>query len=213
NALRFAATHALSFTFMPGWLRSFDAHTMAGTIQLESDVLLRCELLMAQSKVQFVVCHAHAKALGRLGSDGYPSVKIGADVLVPVTAADARGRPLHTLQAGRAPVPLLSYSDESGLGRILRETPPDALANVATQTVFTAHLASVLRTMVLDGRGIAWLPQTLIEEDLAGGRVVSAGDRALSIDLEIRLYRSRNALGRAGEALWNAVLESDALLA
>lgn len=210
NSLRFAVTHALSFTFMPGWLRSFDAHTMAGTIQLESDMLLRCELLMEQSKVQFVVCHAHPKAPGRLGLGGYASVKIGADVLVPVTAADAEGRPLHALRAGQATVPLLSYSAESGLGRLLRETPPDALENVAMQTVFTAHLASVLRTMVLDGRGIAWLPQTLIEEDLASGRMVSAGAHALCIDLEIRLYRSRNPLGRAGEALWNAVLESGA---
>lgn len=30
NSLRFAATHVLSFTFMPGWLRSFEAHTMGG---------------------------------------------------------------------------------------------------------------------------------------------------------------------------------------
>ena len=37
------------------------------------------------------------------------------------------------------------------------------------QAVFTAHLASVLRTMVLDGRGAAWLPETLIHDDLAAG--------------------------------------------
>lgn len=37
HSLRFAATHALSFTFVPGWLRSFEAHTMAGTMHLESD--------------------------------------------------------------------------------------------------------------------------------------------------------------------------------
>jgi LysR family transcriptional regulator, hypochlorite-specific transcription factor HypT len=210
NSLRFAATHALSFTFMPGWLRNFEAHTMVGTIQLESDVLLRCEALMEQSKVQFVVCHAHPSAVGRLQADGHPSVQIGADVLVPVTAVDAQSRPLHTLQTGKTPVPLLSYSAESGLGRILRETRFETLEHVPTQTVFTAHLASVLRTMVLDGRGIAWLPQTLIHDDLASQRLVGVGGAELSIDLEIRLYRSRNAMGRTAENLWNAVLASAA---
>ena len=160
---------------------------------------------MEQSKVQFVVCHAHPDAPGRLDSGDFLSIQIGADSLVPVTALDASGQPLHTLQAGKTPVSLLGYSAESGLGRILRETRFEAMENVATQTVFTAHLASVLRTMVLEGRGVAWLPQTLVHDDLASGRVVEAGVPALRVPLEIRLFRSRNSMGRAAEALWDAV--------
>ena len=79
------------------------------------------------------------------------------------------------------------------------------MEKVSTQTVFTAHLASVLRTMVLEGRGLAWLPQTLIHDDLASGRVVEAGAPELRVPLEIRLFRSRNSMGRAAEALWDAV--------
>ena len=212
HSLRFAATHALSFTFMPSWLRRFEAHTMAGTMHLESDVLARCEALMAQSKVQFVVCHAHPNALGRLESDDFLSIQIGADNLVPVTAVDSSGHPIHTLQAGKTPVSLLGYSVESGLGRILRETRFEAMENVSTQTVFTAHLASVLRTMVLEGRGVAWLPQTLIHDDLATGRVVEAGVPALRVPLEIRLFRSRSSMGRAAEALWDAVTRPDGVI-
>ncbi|MES2189773.1 MAG: LysR family transcriptional regulator [Pseudomonadota bacterium] len=210
NSLRFAATHALSFTFMPGWLRSFEAHTMAGTIQLESDVLLRCEELIEQSKVQFVVCHAHAAAGGRLEAEGYPFIQIGADVLVPVSAAGSDGKPLISMGGEKKPVPLLGYSVESGLGRILREAHLEGLQNTPTQTVFTAHLASVLRTMVLQERGIAWLPQSLIQEDLASKRIAHAGPPGLSVALEIRLYRSRNAMGKAAEALWEAVVGSEA---
>ncbi|MDB5743369.1 MAG: LysR family transcriptional regulator [Polaromonas sp.] len=205
NSLRFAATHALSFTFMPGWLRRFETHTMVGTIQLESDVLLRCEALMEQSKVQFVMCHAHPQAPGRLHAEGYPSVLIGADLLVPVSAVDANGRPRHTLEPGQPAVSLLTYSAESGLGRILRETLHNALEKIPTQTVFTAHLASVLRTMVLDGRGMAWLPKSLINEDLASNRLAAAASQEWCVDLEIRLYRSRSAIGRAAQALWDAV--------
>lgn len=208
NALRFAATHALSFTFMPGWLRRFEAQTMMGKIQLDSDVLQRCEALMEQSKVQFVMCHAHPQAPGRLHAGGYPSVQVGADVLVPVSAVDAHGRPLYILESGKSAVSLLTYSEESGLGRILRETRHNALEKISKQTVFTAHLASVLRTMALDGRGMAWLPKSLISEDLTMNRLVAAASQEWCIDLEIRLYRSRAPLGRAAEALWAAVTES-----
>ena len=209
NALRFAATHALSFTFMPGWLRSFEAQTMAGTIKLESDGLQRCESLLQQSKVQFVVCHAHPQAPGLLQAEGYPWLKIGEDMLVPVTAIGADGMPQHRLQKAASTVPLLTYSAGSGLGRILGESLQAALHDIPTQTVFTADLASVLRTMVLDGRGLAWLPESLIREDLAAGRLASAASPAWSIRLDIRLYRSRSAMGHAAQTLWNAVGQAD----
>ncbi|MDD2843558.1 MAG: LysR substrate-binding domain-containing protein [Rhodoferax sp.] len=209
NSLRFAATHALSFTFMPGWLRRLDAHTMGGTIQLESDMLQRCEALIEQGKVQFVLCHVHSQAPGRLHAEAYPSVPIGSDALIPVCAAGPNGRPLHLLESGGSAVPLLTYSAESGLGQILRETRYAALEKLSTQTFVTAHLASVLRTMVLAGHGIAWLPKSLIDEDLASGRLVPAASEEWHVDLEIRLFRDRKPMGRAAEALWDLVRQAD----
>jgi LysR family transcriptional regulator, hypochlorite-specific transcription factor HypT len=208
RSLRFAATHALSLTFMPGWLRRFETHTMAGTLQLESDMLHRCEALLAQSKVQFVLCHAHARVPSQLQMQGYPSICVGKDVLLPVSAGDALGHPVHSLEQKEASAPLLAYSTESGLGMILHQTTAGALDRLATHTIFTAHLASVLRTMVLEGRGIAWLPHSLIADDIAAGRLVPAAAETWGVDLEIRLYRAHPPLGQAAEALWNAAEQS-----
>jgi LysR family transcriptional regulator, hypochlorite-specific transcription factor HypT len=205
SSLRFAATHALSFTFMPEWLRSLEPHTMGCNIQLGSDMLQRCEALLEQSKVQFVVCHSHPQAPGHLHAEGFPSVRIGSDVLIPVTGVDAQGKPLHTLQGTDAPVSILTYSGESGLGAILRATLNARLEKLSKRTPFTAHLASVLRTVVLDDRGIAWLPQSLIADDLATKRLVPAASQDWNLDLEIRLFRSRTSMGRSAEALWQAV--------
>lgn len=208
RSLRFAATHALSLTFMPGWLRSFGEHTMAGTLQLESDMLYRCEALLAQRKVQFVLCHAHAQTPTQLQSQGYPSLCVGTDVLRPMCAKGPDGLAMHCLRSGGNPAPLLAYSSESGLGMILSKTMEGPLSQLSTQVVFTAHLASVLRNMALEGRGIAWLPQSLIEDDLAEGKLVSAGSEEWDVKLEIRAYRSHSQLGNAAESLWSAVVQS-----
>lgn len=208
NSLRFAATHALSFTFMPEWLRSLESHTMGGNIQLGSDMLQRCEALLEQSQVQFVVCHFHHKAPGHLHAQGFPSVQIGSDVLIPVTGIDVNGAPCHLLQSNGAPVSILTYSGESGLGTILREVLHGELENLATRTPFTAHLASFLRNVVLDGRGIAWLPQSLIADDLATKRLLPAGPPQWNVDLEIRLFRDRTPMGCSAEALWKVVSNS-----
>lgn len=204
--LRIASTHALSFTFLPQWLRSLESQLTLGPVELTSDVLARCEAQMQEGKVHFVLAHAHARAPGSLDADAFFSAGIGSDRLLPVSSPTADGQPLHRLQKGPAhgSVPLLAYSDASGMGRIVRAVLGRKLEAMPCHVVFTAHLASVLRSMVLDGRGIAWLPRSLVEEDLAAGRLVPAADAPWNVDLDIRLYRQREAVGRAAEAFWDA---------
>ena len=206
--LRIAATHALSFTFLPRLLRNFESRVTLGPMQLVSDVLAQCEALMLQSKVHFVLSHAQPKAPGLLDTDAYLSCRVGVDALLPVSKPDAAGAPLHVLRGtGRQPVSILQYAEPSGLGRILRAVLVPRLEEVPTETVFIAHLASVLRTMVQDGRGLAWLPQSLIEDDLRDGRLVEAAAVEWRVPLEIRLYRERELVGRAADRFWHAAVE------
>ena len=86
------------------------------------------------------------------------------------------------------------------LGRRLERAP--------LQAVFTAHLASVLRTMALDGRGLAWLPETLVRDDLAAGRLVPAAGDGWNVPLEIRLYRDGAAAGKVAEAFWRCAADA-----
>lgn len=210
STLRFAATHALSFTFLPDWLRRMEAAIEVGPITLVSDVLERCEAMLLESQVQFVVSHAHGQSTSQLATQGFASVGVGGDALVPVSAPDANGKPLHALLGATAALPLqlLSYSPESGTGRILREVHGAALDRLPTQAVFKAHLASVLRTMTLNGRGMAWLPQSLIADDLAAGRLVEAAPPDWRIEMQIVLYRDKAPLGAAAEAFWRAACDS-----
>jgi len=213
GTLCFAATHALSFSFLPTWLRAVESRSGLGAVELMSDVLQRCEAALLQGRVQFVLSHAHAAAPDALGAAGCPSLCIGRDMLVPVmkpltNPGEQGGQPLDA--AAATALPLLGYSSESGLGRIVQAVLGQRLDALPVQRVFTAHLASVLRTMALDGRGIAWLPATLVADDLAAGRLVHAGGSGWQVALEIRLYRDKAALGPAGEALWQSALaESD----
>src|SRR5918993_5457335 len=116
-SLRFAVTHALSITFFPRWLGGLEMRLRAGPIQTLADHARGCEDLMTQRRVQFVLCYGHADVPNRLDEGGYPVIALGNDALVPVTAADADRRPLHEI-GRKEPLPVLDYSDASGLGRI-----------------------------------------------------------------------------------------------
>jgi len=176
-----------------------------GPLKLMSAVLQRCEALMLQSKVQFVLSHSHADARGALDREPFQPALIGEDTLVAVSAPDKVGAPQHPQsRRRRSTVPILAYTSESGLGRIVQAATGHRLEPIPVETVLTAHLASVLRTMVLDGRGIAWLPRTLIDDDLVSGRLVAAAGPDWLVPLEIRLYRDAPAQGQAREAFWSS---------
>jgi len=204
--LRFAATHALSLTFLPQWLRGLESRTPVGPIQLVSDMLQQCEAWMQQGRVQFLLCHTHCQAPGRLDSPAYRSLKVGTDTLVPVCAPDRAGRPRHVLSLrARKTVPLLAYSAESGLGRLVRALLGASLPQARVEPVFTAHLAAVLKSMALDGRGVAWLPYSMVDAELRDKRLAEAGDAAWRLQADIRLFRPDQALAPAAEAFWRAV--------
>ncbi|XAH25272.1 LysR family transcriptional regulator [Xylophilus sp. GW821-FHT01B05] len=211
-SLRFAATHVLSLTFFPRWLSGVESRLQVGPIQMVSDSSQACEDLILQRRVQFLLCHGHPDVPGRLDEAQYPVLRLSDDVLMPVTAADAHGQPRHAIanavNNANTPLPVLAYSEASGLGRIMRarmrgafgEAPSPALPNV--NVVFTAHHAVLLKTMALEGRGVAWLPRSLIAEELQRGQLVEAGGEPWQVPVEIRLYRQRAEMAAAAEALW-----------
>lgn len=205
--LRIASTHALSFTFLPRWLLKLESTLSLGPVELTSDVLARCEAQMQRGKVHFLIGHAHPQMQGAMDAQGYISTKIGEDQLVVVSKPQEDGQPLHQIDAKRREgISVLAYTDESGLGRIARSVLGRRLESLPIRAVFTAHLASVLRSMALEGRGLAWLPKSLVEDDLALGRLVVADDGSWNIDVDIRLYRAREMVGRAAEAFWQAAI-------
>lgn len=59
--------------------------------------------------------------------------------------------------------------------------------------------------MVLAGHCIVWLPESCIAQDLADGRLVSAGSPDWHTELEIRLYWSTLNRRPAAEQLWTYV--------
>lgn len=204
TALAIAATHALSFTFFPGWVREVTRSRAPGAISLISDSMTACEQLLLSGKVHFLLCHFHPDAQAAFASERFPSVRVGEDVLVPMCAPNAHGEATWFLDSCQGPqIPYLSYGEASGLGRIIAACQDHKLAHPVAR--FTSQLAATLATMARDGHGVAWLPQTLTSDDQRRGQLVRAGPERFDIPVEIRLFRSLETRNRAADELWNDI--------
>jgi len=205
-ALTIAATHALSFTFFPSWVRQAAPMEALGTLNLVSDTMAACERILLAGDADFLLCHHHPGLAERFEAQRFAFIVVGTDHLVPVSAVDANGAALFDLpKASSAPVRYLAYSASSGLGHILEQAGCSPGKNLPLDTVFTSPLAAALQTMARQGHGIAWLPRSLAQDDIAAGRLVCVGDERFSVPVEIRLFRARDQKSSLAEAFWRAV--------
>jgi len=196
-SLRFASTHVLSLTFFPSWLRALETrHPPEAAVVLIADSMAACERLMIEGGAQFLLCHHHQNAPVRLGSD-FRSLVLGSDILLAVASPTL-------VASARAPDrPQLAYTPESGMGRILASAWEREGRAPPAKPAVASHLANVLAAFARDSRGVAWLPMSLIRDDLASGSLVRAGDPAEDIQIEIRLWRSRARQAPPAETFWS----------
>lgn len=203
--LLFAATHALSFTFLPNWMRELERDAPLGPLSLVSDSLQGCETLMLQGDVQFLLCHHHRDAPGRFAPARYHSRAVGTDRLEPFCAPTIDGCPRWSLDAPAEDIPYLAYSAESGLGRILEATVLRDPGVAPLRAVVTSHLAVTLASLARDSRGVAWLPRELVRDDLTAGRLVRCGGEQWTVPMDIVVVRPSTPLNRTAERLWTQI--------
>ena len=170
--LTIAATHVLSFTFFPKWVRGNERILALGNLNLISDSMQACEQMMLRGDAQFLLCHHHKDASSRLAFLASSRASWSASTrCFRLRACEKRraavvagGEPENTLPIARN----RDWAD--------RRCPWEAKDRAfALETVFTSHLAATLLSMARAGDGMAWLPRTLAEEDISAGRLVEAG--------------------------------------
>jgi LysR family transcriptional regulator, hypochlorite-specific transcription factor HypT len=206
NAVKVAATHSLSLTFFPRWIRSIESAVGVLNIRLDSLHAGACVQMMQRGVCHFMLCHTHPSVEVGLDPQQFLARRVGSDLLIPVSRPDELGRPIDSLgQASVKPGRYLAYAETSAIGRAVDHMLRSSGRHVPLDKVFVSRLAAVLKSMAMEGRGFAWLPASQIEQELEIGQLVRAGDSTWDIQVEITIFRPRDHLPQAAEALWKIV--------
>jgi LysR family transcriptional regulator, hypochlorite-specific transcription factor HypT len=202
--LRIAATHSLSLTFFSDWIARIGAGLSLGRLQLASESLASCERLMGDGRAQFLLTHSHPTTPIRLDPALFRSVVVGVDALAPVAAP---GLAAAIDRRGGDPFahPFITYSEDSGLGRILAQHLTTTGRTTGLEPLFTSHHAGVLKAMAVAGQGVTWLPRSVILAELDRRDLVPVRSLARrTIALDIRLFRPTARLCGVAESFWTA---------
>jgi LysR family transcriptional regulator, hypochlorite-specific transcription factor HypT len=209
NQIRIAAPHVMSSVFFPSWLPRLHSQFGQARFNVMSAVLPECLAALERGEVDFVVTFVDAGGgIAKRAQDTVFSVaeslELEQERLIPVSVPGVRGVARHILRPSSS-VAFLDYSNECSLGWALQEAHQHMPDLPSLTAEHGSSLAENIRLMALTGLGLAWLPETLVREDLSTKRLVRAGGKCYDVPLSIMILRKSIRLGRRAEELWDAL--------
>lgn len=134
----------------------------------------------------------------------FKNLCLGQGDFLLVSVSDSQGKAKFSPQTES--VPILRYSSESYSARLIEQKQPE-LTTLNTYPVFESSMCQLHKEMALRGKGIAWLPDTLIQQELTNGQLIAIDPEQYRIPYQIRLYRNGSPLHNDAETVWVTLKE------
>jgi DNA-binding transcriptional LysR family regulator len=185
----------LSLTFFPQWFaRSLGTEAPdVPDVRLVTSTMHDGTLQLIEGAADFFLCYSQAELPVLLDAAQFEYRVIGDETLLPVCATDRSGRPRFKLPGTRkSPVPLLHLSATTTQGRVLDAHLARRGNALFVERRIEGDFSEAIAVFARQGIGVAWLPERVVADDLASGRLAVCGSAADRLALQIRLYRRSN---------------------
>ncbi|GGX79388.1 LysR family transcriptional regulator [Litchfieldella qijiaojingensis] len=206
EALDIVAAHSLALAFYPQWISRLQQGLGELPTRLVAMNVGDAIHVLREGNCDLMLGYYDPYASMQLDAEVFPSFSIGQVKMIPVCLPDEQGQPLYPLN-GDQPIPYLAYTQGAFLGRSVRMLLKNDPVRLRLRTIYETAMAEGLKGMMLQGVGMAWIPDFCIREELASGRLVRAADSAWDVPLEIRLYRCSLVHKPGVEKLWRQMMK------
>lgn len=207
GAITLSTLHTLSINFFPGWLKAVEDGFGPINARLITDNFHDSIRAFVEGDCDFLLTYEHPRIPVLLDPERFPSLELGADRMIPVSAPLPDGRPRHQLPGSKdRPVPFLAYAPETFLGKLVGVLVAEQGDGLNLAHIYENPMAEALKVMAITGRGVAWLPESSVQAELAAGTLVTLAPAA-TVDMRVRIYRSMEKVRPTVERLWKFLKE------
>jgi LysR family transcriptional regulator, hypochlorite-specific transcription factor HypT len=187
TGLQIAAGHTIALSFLPAWLNALTAQFRDVRARVIPTNVHDSILMLVNGNCELMFAYHHPDLPLHLDPTG-PSLRLPGTV--------------------SRPLPLISYTETSYFGRCLALLLRRAKMQPALRPHYESDMAEVLKKMVLEGEGIAWLPKSSIQTELQSGELVPAGGKEWTLEVELRVYRDASNRNEFIDTLWRYLRSS-----
>ena len=204
QTIRLATGRTLARMLVADWLVRLQPVLHNTEIHIVTRGLADVVRMLEQDEADFALLYHHTALALRLDARRFTHVTVATDRLVPVSRADTRGHAVHSF-ASPQPTPYLAYAPTLAMGRLVDDHLAHNPRAPRLQRLVECDSADAHYEYVLKGLGVAWLPWSLVQRDCASGQLAPAGDKAMEVAFDVRLYRPKRRMGKLGEAVWKTI--------
>ena len=203
DVIEFAVPHTLAFTFFPAWVSALRASFGPIKSRLIALNVHDAVLRLVEGSCDLLIAYHHPSQPYQLDADRYEMVSLGQEVVAPYVRPGPDGEPLFRLPgAASQPLPYLGYAPGAYLGQMVELILKQSNTAIHFDRVYETDMAEGLKAMALEGHGVAFLPYSAVQKDLAASKLVAAAPAGLSglqITMDVRAYRERPSLKDSGK--------------
>lgn len=201
---RIAVLHTISLHFLTARLLELDEELPDLRVRVFSDFLASCCQLFSDGTCDFLLCYRHNNGAPFFDEDIVARKEIDTERFLPIAQAEAARKGGWDLsKPSNTKIPYLSYDPSSYLGTIVDQLIGDREPPLEL-TYMDPHAES-LKSLALSGKGVAWLSERVVAEELASGRVIPVGGPEWQTTLTLTLFCASDRLDRSGQLFWEAM--------
>ncbi|WP_325894336.1 LysR family transcriptional regulator [Grimontia sp. NTOU-MAR1] len=197
NEISVAAQNSIVQTVFMSWMHEIEKEVGPVYVKLSSDRLADCVEMFRNGSVDYLLCYTHNELGNAIDDNRFQSTVIGKETLVPVALATDKKAIFSLPGEASDPIPLVAYTHQSLFGKAIDQLLEKEGCYLSRR--YENPFAHTLKSMVLGGYGLAWLPHSFVKDELMRGELALAGDEKWNIPFEVRLFyrESDDSLSKA----------------
>lgn len=204
ETVHFSVAHTLSLFFFPPWLSQLKAEMRNVIARVSSVNISEGASALAEGATELLIIYHHPQLPVLLNPERFEHQVLAKDVMRPFSAPNKEGKPRFKLPGTQDhPIPFLAYSSSTYLAHTVEMILFNANQRCHLERSFDTHMSEALKAMVIEGHGIAWLPESCVSKERAQRALVDAGAQNWCCTLEVRLYRSRENTNPLVDRIWS----------
>jgi DNA-binding transcriptional LysR family regulator len=182
-----AAQHTLAAAYVPAFLVRLQGLSPGQSYRIRSENRTDSVAMLMRGQAEILITYETMQTRCGIPAPMARREVLGTDELVLV-ASPALHASLVGVGAGD-PVPMLCFPPESFFGQVVRaEAMPELMRRQQVVVRCVSEFAMGLRELALIGQGAAWLPASLIRDDLRRGRLRPLETLGRPVAMDIVVY-------------------------
>jgi len=219
--INFSTLNTLAQVFIPGWLKGLEPYLEAEFFSVRTDFRSVDAYLVAleEGAVDFFICYEDMSGSVMIDPEKYPSLQLAVETVIPVVSPNAKGEPNWWLPSKpQGPIPHLCtkahltrparhhLEKRYGLSQPVRHHLEMRYSDLNFSPVYEASTTASIKAMTIEGYGVAWLPKSIVMDDLAQGRLVRAAEEVDDIAVNIKIFRYADSADQRVDKFWQMLL-------